>query len=741
MLALRPTFSESWYRVASLKPRLRAGAQLSRQFYRGDRWYVVRDPAGNQFHRLSDAAYRFVGLLDGRRTVEEAWDLVGGQLADDAPTQPEVIHVLTQLYAANLLETNITPDAMVLLRRHKQNSQRKMQSRLMNVLFPRKSLWDPDRFLCRWMPVVQEMFSKVGAIVWIAVVGLALMMVLPQWNDLREFTQRTLDFKNNIENLFLLYATFVFIKLIHELGHAFACRRFGGECHELGIMLLVLVPTPYVDASSAWSFPNKWERVFVGAAGMIVELFFAALCGFVWCATHNSASYPVVSQLAYNAMLIASVSTLLFNANPLLRYDGYYILSDLLEIPNLRQKSTEYTLGLIKRHIFRLKLQQPLPPLGQRVWLFLYSVASSIYRVFIGVMIVVVVYDKVPVIGVLMAIGGVITWAGVPIVQLVKYLLLDPELHRKRTRAIAFSLGVAAVVALLVFQVKFPTHVEFAGIVQPDDPVDAGGMPRSGFLKAAEDARVVGVFANDGEMVQAGQVILQMADPKVDHDINYAKAKIEEIEARSRQARVEDLIELEKDQADLSVQKQELLDAERRFNDLTIKAPFTGRLIAPNINELANTFLPRGKEIGRVAVLDKLLIKCDIDQKDIELLRDPNSKQIKVSNIEVRLAGTLASSVKGGTLWLSPSAVSELAHPSLGTAGGGDEMVDPHDPNGVRSETPTFEAHVNLDNAAEEYYAGQKAYVRLTLERRTLAWQWTNKFLQLLGSHSSGKWI
>ena len=147
MLQLRPTFSESWYRVVNLKPRLRAGAQISRQFFRGERWYVVRDPAANQFHRLSDPAYRFVGLLDGRRSVGDAWDLVGGQLADDAPTQPEVIQILSQLYAANLLETDITPDATVLLRRHKQMSKRKMQGRLMNVLFPRIPIWDPDKFL------------------------------------------------------------------------------------------------------------------------------------------------------------------------------------------------------------------------------------------------------------------------------------------------------------------------------------------------------------------------------------------------------------------------------------------------------------------------------------------------------------------------------------------------------------------------------------------------------------------
>ena len=571
MLQLRPTFSESWYRVAELKPKLRAGAQVSRQFYRGDRWYVVRDPAGNQFHRLSDAAYRFVGLLDGRRSVEEAWDLVGGQLADDAPTQPEVIQVLSQLYAANLLETNITPDAMVLLRRHKKLSQQKMQNRLMNVLFPRKSLWDPDQFLCRWMPVARILFSKIGALIWLLVVGGALVTILPQWDELRAAASSTLDFQHNFENLFFLYATFVVIKLIHELGHAFACRRFGGECHELGVMLLVLIPTPYVDASTAWSFPSKWQRVFVGAAGMIVELFVAAICAFIWHYT-NPQAYPIVSQLAYNAMFVASVSTLLFNANPLLRYDGYYILSDILEIPNLRQKSTEYALGLIKRHVFRMKLSQPLPPLGQRVWLLLYSVASSIYRIFIGIMIVVVVYDKVPILGVLMAAGGVVTWGVVPIYQLVKYLALDPELHRKRKRAISFSIAVAAAVLLLVFQVRFPVHVEFTGMVQPDDPVDATGMTQSGIIKSASPGRVAKVLAQDGQLVTAGQPILILDDPEVRRDIAFRTAKIKATQAAVRQDQVEDQIQLLEDQKDMQVWQEMLKDAQRREADLTIRA-------------------------------------------------------------------------------------------------------------------------------------------------------------------------
>jgi len=203
-LQLRPTFSESWYRVKSLRVRLRPSAQISRQHYRGERWYVVRDPAGNQFHRLSDPAYRFVGLLDGSRTVEEAWDLAGGQLADDAPTQPEVIQILSHLFSANLIDADITPDANVLLRRHKKQQQRKLQGRLMNVLFPRIPLWDPDRFLKTWLPVVRLGFSRIGAIIWLLVVGLAITAIAPMGHELAEAAKHSVDLSSNPANAFWL---------------------------------------------------------------------------------------------------------------------------------------------------------------------------------------------------------------------------------------------------------------------------------------------------------------------------------------------------------------------------------------------------------------------------------------------------------------------------------------------------------------------------------------------------------
>src|SRR4051812_19218648 len=492
MSNLRPTFHESWYRVADLRARLRPSAQISRQHYRGERWYVVRDPAGNQYHRLSSAAYRFVGLLDGSRTVSEAWDLAGGMLADDAPTHPEVVQILSQLHAANLLEANITADAGVLLRRHKQMMKKRLQGRLMNVLFPRIPLWDLDRFLVRWMPVMRVFLSKFGAILWLVTVIAACAAIAPEWPRLQTAAQNAIE----PGNWPWLWAVFVLIKLIHELGHAFSCRRFGGEVHELGIMFLVFVPAPYVDASSAWSLPSKWQRMFVGAGGMIFELFVAAICAFVWKYTDPTS---LVSKLAYNTMLIASVSTIIFNANPLLRYDGYYILSDLLEIPNLRQKSMEYSLGLIKRHVFRVKSPIPLPPPGQRVWLFLYAISSGIYRIFVGVMIILVVSNQVPVLGILMALGGVITWLVVPVAKVLNYLLLQPELHRKRGRAIVFSAAVAAALVVLIGLIKFPMRFETTAYVEPQNK-QTDRVETPGFVDR--------ILVKDGEHVRKGQTLL-----------------------------------------------------------------------------------------------------------------------------------------------------------------------------------------------------------------------------------------
>jgi putative peptide zinc metalloprotease protein len=735
MLQLRPTFSESWYRVASLKPRLRAGAQISRTYYRGERWYVMRDPAGNQFHRLSDAAYCFVGLLDGRRTIAEAWDLVGGQLDDDAPTQPEVIQILSQLYAANLLETDVTPDSAVLLRRHKEQQKRKMQNRLMNVLFPRIPLWDPDRFLKTWLPVAKAVFSKFGALVWLAVVTFAIVTIAPKWGDLRDQTSHVLDLKYDWGNLAFLYLTFVLIKLIHELGHAFSCRRFGGEVHELGLMFLVFMPTPYVDASTAWAFPSRWHRIFVGAAGMIVELFCASICAFVWCYTLQT---DLIHELAYNAMLIASVSTILFNANPLLRYDGYYILSDFLEIPNLRQKSVEYSLGLIKRHIFRIKLPNPLPPVGQRFWLFIYAVSSGIYRIFIGVMIIVIVTYKVPVLGQLMALGGVITWLGVPLYKVTKYILLEPELERKRGRAAIFAAAVAALLVVSIGIIRVPRRFTALGVLEPRNQA---------VLLTNEPGFVEKIPVVDGQTIRAGDAILVLRDDELETEFKKDQANLEYTQARERRDLPTDPIKLQQDQADEITRKKKVEQDQSRISALTIRAPIDGVLVAPNIDQLAGVYLQRGQQVAIVADTANLLVKVDVDQRDAELPFVALRQNSLRPEILVAGAPSFEAPIVPSAIDIIPESTDTAANRVLTTQGGGAAPVDPKDQTGTRTISKLFEVRLTIANTSDAghrvplYQSGQRATVRFTIDRQPLIIQWKNRFLQLLNTQDTGKWI
>ena len=742
MPQMRPTFSESWYRVADLKARLRPSTQVSRQFYRGDRWYVVRDPAGNQFHRLSAPAWRFVGLLDGTRTVAECWELVGGQLADEAPTQPEVIQILSQLHSANLIEADVTPDAAVLLRRHKQMIKRQWQGRLMNILFPRIPLWDADQFLKRWMPVMRVFISPMGALLWLAFIGLAAAQLVPQWSKLRDAASTAIE----PSNWLWLWATFVGIKAIHELGHGFICRRYGGEVHELGVMFLVLVPAPYVDASSAWAFPNKWHRIAVGAGGMIFELFVAAIMAFVWVNTNTASPW---NHLAYNAMLVASVSTILFNANPLLRYDGYYMLADWLEIPNLRYRSTEYTMGLIKRHLFRVKSPHPLPPVVQRIWLFIYCIASSFYRTLVGIFIIFMVYERVPVLGVLMALGGVITWIAVPIVKTFKYLMIEPELHRKRTRAAAWVLSATAAAIILVGFIPMPLGLKTEGVVQPINEIKIGAQ-YGGFVSE--------IRVRDGDTLKKDQVILVCYDRELDAQIDSLKADARIYEAQLQMARASDHPRIDMYFGMLKSTQKQLAELQAKRESLTIKAPIAGTLVAPRIQDLKHKYIQQGEEIAAVAQMDQLRITAVIDQDDAAQVFD--ALRVAASNEklnpEVRLAG-----INDGTLkWTQylpvtlertgpkasdpvrrPTYINELPTPALSQHAGGDIQTDPSDQSGRKLLRPMYAAWMILPNPDHYYEPGQRVTIRFPLANEPLYKRWERRLWQLIQARTKSKWI
>jgi putative peptide zinc metalloprotease protein len=445
------TFSESWYRIANQHIWLRPGVKVRRQNYRGERWIVLENPFSNQFFRIRPAAYEFIARLGPSRTVQQAWQECLDRFPDEAPGQESVIQLLSQLYHANLLQYENAADSAQLFERYKKRREREIRSRLLNLMFMRFPLLDPDQFLVRTMPLIGKLISPIGALLWLFVVGWGLKVAIDNFDALREQSQSVLA----PSNLFLLYLGMVVIKTLHEFGHAYFCRKFGGEVHVMGVLLMIFTPMPFVDATSSWSFRSRWKRVLVGAAGMIVELFVAALMVFVWANTGPS----TLHNLAYNMIFVASVSTLIFNLNPLLRFDGYYILSDLVEIPNLNQRALRQLRHLCERYLFGIKKSvSPTDRKKEGFWLVVFGIASGIYRVIVFGGILLIVADRFFIIGIIMAAVCAISWVMVPTWRFLSYLASSPALDRTRPRAIAVSaLGFAAI--LLFFGiVKFPSH-------------------------------------------------------------------------------------------------------------------------------------------------------------------------------------------------------------------------------------------------------------------------------------------
>lgn len=717
----RPTFSESWYRVADLRPRLRSDVQIVRQHYRGQTWHVLQDPANNQYFRLPESGYRFVGMLDGRRTVNDVWDAVGAQLGDDAPTQGEAIQLLAQLYLNNLLAGDMPPDAESLFSRYRKRRMREIQSRLANIMFLHFPIYDPDRLLNAWVGAIGWFFGPVGLVLWALVVGFGTWSVLGHIGEL--FSRGTAEQILSGDNLVYLYAAMALIKGIHEFGHAFACKRMGrktgtgGEVHEMGIMLLIFTPLPYVEASSAWSFRNKWRRIFVSSAGMYVEIFVAAIAAIIWSRTGEG---QIVHALAYNMMFIASVSTILFNANPLLRYDGYYILSDLLEMPNLRQRANQYIYYLVKKYVWGVRRpQNPANTTGERVWFVFYGIAATIYRVFISVAIILFIGQKFLLIGALMAVTAAFVWGVLPLAKFVRYLFTNQELSRVRVRAIATTGVTLAVVLVAIGLIPARDDTKADGVVvaRTDEQVRAR---ESGQVSTAP-----GTVLPDGTPVRRGQLLIQLESPQLQAERQAIRAELDEALTSLDKSRAEGTADQDDLQLVAAIRRQ-IARVEQQIADLTVTAPEDGVWVSPDAASLPGRHVRRGEMLGRVVSLDSLEVQAVITQAQADRWVNVGGAAWirRRGAADMRIGGTVRRSVEAG----------QNEPPAMLTAPYGGPIVLAQMPGTQRpvAAEPYFDIRVTPENQPQGWYVGQRVQVRFAQEKRPLLVQWYRLGLQTI---------
>ena len=703
-------FSHAWYRVSLSRPRLKAHAQIQPQRFRGQLWYVLRDPQQGSFHRLSESAYLAVSLMDGEHTVEGVWHALGERLGDEQPTQDELVRLLRQLHATDLLASDSLPDLQELVRRRAEQAQRKRLARFRNPISIRLSLFDPNRFLGRTLPWVAFVFSPAGFFIWLGIIATAVTLTVLNWPTL---TADVADRALAPTNIVLMALIYPCVKALHELGHGWATRRWGGEVHDIGIMLMVLFPIPYVDASESTGFSSKWQRATVGAAGIMVELLLAAIAMVVWLLVEPG----IIRAIAFNVMLIAGISTVLFNGNPLLRYDGYYVLADLLEIPNLGPRSNQYLLYLIKSKLLgvRSAATPPTAP-GEIPWLIGYGIVSFAYRITITAIIALYLAKRAFMLGVMLSLLALFNAVLAPLYRGVHYLAFSLELRGRRAQAASAAVIAVAVVATLIFAVPAPYATVAQGVVW---------LPESATVRAGTGGTVTRLLASPDATVHTGDPVIELSDPTMDARIAALEARERELSLRLDAAMMSDRVGVEIYHQQMEHVRAALQQERARRNELIVRANATGRLSFAIAEDLPGRSVERGATLGYVIDAQQPLVRAVVDQDDVELILQ------RLVRTQIRFVQRMNDPREAAPVRATPAAVDSLPSQVLGKEGGGSWAEIPDGSGQPRLLKKAFVMDFRVQGATPGATVGSRVYLRFDHGFEPLGWRWLRGLRQL----------
>jgi putative peptide zinc metalloprotease protein len=707
-------YSASWYRVAQVRPRLRPHAHIHRHVVRGQVWYVLQDRASGYFHRFTPVANFFIACMDGKRTVQAIWDLAAQRMGEELPSQDDIIKLMSDLYRADVLVFDATPDNREHQQRQRKHKWQKWKQYIGNPLALRIPLFDPDALLtklCRWS---RPLWGWPAWVLWLAVVSWGLTLAVLHWPAL---TSNTADQVFSFDNLLILGVAFPVVKFVHELAHGLLVKARGGEVREMGVMLLLFMPVPYVDASAATAFPDKRWRALVGAAGMLADLATGALALWAWTLLEPG----LWRAAAFNAILISAASTLFFNGNPLLRYDGYYILADWIEVPNLGQRANQYLGYLLQRYGFGLEaVTSPVTAHGERGWLAGYAVASFLYRMFMMVMIALLVAGQFFFIGVLLAVWSVVSMLLLPLGKQLKFLFTSPRLREHRLRAV-LVVGVPSALLLSVLMfwpVSSTSHVQ--GVVW---------TPEAGQVRAGAEGEVLRLLAKPNAEVQAGQPLVEVQDPTLRMREAVLLAQQEEVVARRAAARVEDRVRTDLLEQQLLSVDAELQTVRSHMANLILRAPRAGIFVLEQGHNLPGQFVKRGQLLGHVVDHQQPVVRAVVTQADVaRVVAGIDEAQVRTRNQPGRI-------LTARVIRQVPSATDELPSPSLSLAGGGDIGIDPSRPGGNKALETLFLVDLALPAGQDLGTLGSRVHVRFTHASEPLGRQWWRAARRVVLSH------
>ncbi len=690
---MAPVQPSRWETLSGLRPMVRSDISFFRHVYHNVAAYIAHDRLSNRYHRLTTAAHALLRRMDGvtpladiRRDLEKKGEID----ADDA----EFAQIVDQLKSLELIRTGEAPNTVVLQQRIVKMRRAKQIAPFKNPLYVRIPLCDLTRVLDHLEPAMRWVFSPITAFLFVLLLGSALVMAGIHWETL---TAGGLDRFISAENLMIVWFVYPVLKLVHEFGHAVVVRHYGGNVRELGLMFLLFVPVPYVDASSSITFRSKWHRAFVDGAGILVELTMASIAMFVWVAAEPG----IVRAVAHNVMIISGVSTLLFNGNPLQRFDSYYLLCDLIEIPNLALKSTKYYSYLIKRYIIGLDREYEFDALpSERRWFLFYAPFSFAYRSMILVTIAIHLAEKYFFVGALLGGWTVFNMFAMPVIKGSTFLLTSPTLQGKRRRSIIRGLMLAGGLVALAF-VPVPDRILSQGVVWlPDDA--AVRARSSGFIRE--------IHQKSGAQVFKGDLLMTLQNDKL---VTERRKLTAEIEALKLQLDADKAT----DQVAASITRQRLINAQERFARITrdiaalsIRANHDGIFEVGDAEDLIGRFLPRGGEAGFVLEPGMTpVIKAAVPAVDGDVIQN------HLRGVELRFASHMGDVVPGTVKSWSPSATLQLPSPVLSLEGGGPFALKPETNKRPELINPVFIATIDCCKGLAPENYGDRTHVRFDL--------------------------
>ncbi len=719
---MQSLFSEHWHIVRYLTPKLRDNVQVLPRRLRKKNWVILHDPMTHRFVRISPQSWQVIKLMNGQRNLDLIWDIACEQTAPNslalsflnvnqaAISQHDLVQLLGQLYSNDLLQTQVSADADEMYERFQKQKLAKLKQSFLNPISIKIPLFYPDRWFNHYESISKVIFSRWVLFVWLVVVIPALILNLQNWDDL---TNNLVDRVLSSSNLFLLWFTYPLVKAVHELAHGLAVKRWGGNVREIGLMFILFIPVPYVDASASYYFPSKWKRAMVSAAGIVAELFLGALATYVWLTVESG----LIHAIAFNVILIAGVSTVLVNGNPLMRYDGYFILSDLLEIPNLAQRSTQYWTYLSDRYLFTATdAKPPIASEDERWWLITYGLISPIYRTLIMIGMIWFVAQKYFFVGVFLAILTTFLTLLLPLWKGWKHIHNGGSLARYREKAQRRLWYIILGIVLLFAVIPMPYYsLQQAVVWLPDEAI----------VRAQHEGHIQKSWIKAQQQLQANQPILQLDDQKLIIDWQMSKLNVEKLQDKLRQTNLEDLPQSNQIKYELEAAELKFEQITQQMQFLTPKSQISGRWIPAQHTQLEGNYVKRGDILGYVINQPAQRLRVAVTQQDLNLILS------RLKGVEVRFSFDMSNTIPARVYRKVPQGQDTLVSAALGSSAGGAIPVDPSQQEGTKTLAHVFDLEILLNKPSSVVAFGDKAYVRFDLGWAPLIWQWSHKLRQL----------